>query len=404
MGAARNSGRGIGCTVAVVLGLSAGIPGTAAAQEARAESAAAVVEIVGDGGPVRVAGATVTINGLASAVDAAGGRVEINAEVSGPVRAAGAMVIVTGSVDGDLKAGGGVVDVNAGISGGAQLGAGVIRFDGTVAGSVEAGGASVEFGPASDIAGRLSAAAASLVVSGRIAGPVRLGGAKVSFNGEAAGNVTLEGGRIAVGPAAVIGGNLVVRSLTAPVIDSAARIAGETVIERPGLWWRMPSWAWNAILAALMAAGTVLAGLILIAAGRGVFEDALARATFRPFSSGLVAVATLVLLPVVAALLMATVIGLSFGIALLLLVPFLIVAGHAVVATCIGVWILDRRGEPRSAGRLILYLLAGAILVALVWLIPWVGPVLVGLAILVGAGAWMRSAWARLRQRRAVAS
>ena len=110
----------------------------------------------------------------------------------------------------------------------------------------------------------------------------------------------------------------------------------------------------------------------------------------------------MILLPVVAALLLATIIGFSFGLALLLLLPFLIVAGHTVVATCIGVWIFDRTGEPRSYGRLFVYLLAGAILMALVWLIPWAGGAVVGLAILVGSGAWVRSVMSRLRRRSAL--
>jgi hypothetical protein len=153
----------------------------------------------------------------------------------------------------------------------------------------------------------------------------------------------------------------------------------------------------------MMAAGTILAAAILIGAGRGAFEDALRHATLRPFSSGLIGLVSLVLLPVIAAVLMATIIGLSFGLALLLLMPFLAVAGHTVVATCIGVWIFDRTGEPRSYGRLLVYALAGALLVALVWLIPWAGCALVVLAIVIGTGAWVRSLWSRLRRRGALA-
>jgi hypothetical protein len=66
------------------------------------------------------------------------------------------------------------------------------------------------------------------------------------------------------------------------------------------------------------------------------------------------------------------------------------------------VWIFDRTGEPRNFGRLFVYLLAGAILMALVWLIPWAGATIVGIAILVGTGAWVRSVMARLRYRRAL--
>jgi len=402
MGAADNFRRGIRVGFAIWLAVLAGGMTAGVAKDSGPASIGSHVEIVGDGGKIRTVGASVAITGTASGVDAAGAEVSVNATVSGPIRAAGAAVTVGGSAE-DLKAGGGVVEVNGRFGGHVQLGGAVVRFNGAAARGVEAAAASIEFGPATDIGGRLSAAAANIVVGGKIGRAVRLGGATVTFNGEAAGNVTLDGGRVTVGPAAVIGGNLVVRSLTAPVIAEGAKIAGKTIIQKPSLWWLVPRWMWNGIFAAIMAAGTVLAGIILIGASRGAFEDGLAHATFRPLSSGLVGIVTLIVLPIVAALLMATIIGFSFGIALLFLLPFLLVGGHTVVATCVGVWILDRTGEPRSAGRLFLYLLAGAVVMALVWMIPWAGPTIVWLAILVGTGAWVRSLASRLRRRSAPA-
>lgn len=402
MRSTRGFGSGVASLAFAVAVFAAGItPGHAQAPPPPS-TGNAVVEIVGDGGEIRAAGATVTITGTASRVDAAGARVEVNATVSGPVRAAGALVTVTGSVDGDLKAAGGTVEVNGRFGSRVYLAGAAILFNGSVAGDVAAGAASTEFGPATDIAGSLSAGAASLVVAGKIGGPVYLGGASVTFNATASGNVEIEGGRVTIGPLAVIGGDLTIRTLTPPTIDPGARITGKTIVQEPRFWWLMSWWTWKLIFAVVMAAGTILAGAVLIGVFRGAFEDALGHATVRPFSSGLIGLVTIVLLSLIAGVLMATVIGFSFGLALLLLLPFLVVAGHTVVATCIGVWVFDRTGEPRSYGRLFLYLLAGAILLALVWLIPWAGCVIVVLAIVVGTGAWVRSLASRLRRRSAL--
>ncbi len=368
------------------------------AQGARAPSGP-VVAIVGDGGPVRTAGANVTVTGTASRVDAAGAKVEVNATVSGPIRAAGALVTIGGSAEDDIKVAGGTVEVTGRFGGDAFLAAAVIRFNATVADDVEAGAASIDFGPATDVAGALSAGAANVVVAGKFGGPVMLGGANVTFNGTATGDVTIEGGRVTIGPLAVVGGDLVIRTLTPPTIDPGAKVTGKTSVEEPRFYWILSSWTWKLISAVLMAAGTLLTGAILIGVARGTFEEALGYATVRPFSSGLIGLATLVILPLVAALLVATVIGISFGLVLLLVLPFVMVVGHAIVATCIGVWIFDRTGEPRSFGRLLLYLLAGAVVMAIVWLIPWAGAPIVGIAILVGAGAWVRSAMPRLRRK-----
>ncbi len=402
MAATRESARPT--LTALVVGLAAlvSIVTSGHAQESRPAPAGPVVQIVGDGGPIRAAGAHVNITGTASRIDAAGAQVEINATVTGQVRAAGALVAVAGSADGDLQAAGGTVEVDGRYGGRVYLGGAVVRFNANAGRSVEIVGASVEFGPTSDISGRLSALAAYLTVAGKMGGPVELGGATVYFNGAAAGDVTIEGGRVAIGPQAVIGGDLVIRTLMPPTIDPGAKVAGQTIVREPAFWWLLSGWTWKLIFAVLMAAGTILAGAILIGAGRGAFEDALRHATLRPFSSGLIGVVTAVVIPIVAGLLLATIIGISFGFALLLLMPFLVVAGHTVVATCIGVWMFDRTGEPRSYGRLFVYLLAGAVLMALVWLIPWAGATIICIAILVGTGAWVRSVMARLRRRSAL--
>jgi len=159
----------------------------------------------------------------------------------------------------------------------------------------------------------------------------------------------------------------------------------------------VPTWLLSIGGAVVAIAGALLAGAILLLIGRGVFEQGLGNAAFRPISSGFIGLALLILLPIIAVILMTTVIGLSIGVALLLVLPFFLVAGHAVVAGCIGMWILDRSGGPRSAGRLILFILVGAIILGIVWLIPFAGPIIAFLAMLVGTGAYFRSLGGRMQ-------
>jgi hypothetical protein len=383
------------------LGLIAmlGIGAATAQDSGGARTAGPIVEIVGSGGEIEAVGASVVITGSASRVQAAGARVEINATVTGPLRAAGAEVTIAGSVAGDLRAGGGLVEVTGRYGGEVYLGAAVIRFDAVAARDVNLGAATVTVGPAAEIAGQLSVAGADVTVAGKTTGTVRLGGAAVTFNGAAAGNVIADAGQVVIGSTATIGGDLIVRSRAAPIIAEGAAIAGKVVIEEPSRWSRIPVWLWKGLFALFMAAGAVVTGIVLLIFGRSAFEEGVAHAAFRPLSSGLIGLATLILLPIVAAILMASVVGLTIGLAVLLLLPFLLVAGHAVVAACIGIWIFDRSGGPRGAGRLVVFTIAGAIVIAVVWLIPWAGPIVAFLAMLVGIGAYVRSLGARLRRR-----
>lgn len=380
----------------LILALAA--PSAAPVLAQSAKKAGPVVEITGKGKAVATSGASVVIRGETGDIRAAGAVIDIDATVSGAVHAAGAQVTIAGEVSGVVRAAGGLVEVQGKIGDDGYLAGAVVRFDGAAAKDVNVGGASVTIGQDATIAGDLNAGGATVTVDGTIDGATDLSGSAVMFNGTAKGDVIASADEIIVGSTARIDGDLVVRSRTDPVVQDGATITGQVRVEEPRAWWALPGWLWAILSAIVVAAGAVLTGAILILIGRATFEEGLGNAAFRPISSGLVGLATLILLPIVAIILMTTVIGLSFGVALLLVLPFLVVAGHAQVATCIGVWMFDRTGGPRSAGRLILYMIAGAVVIAIVWLIPWVGPIVAFLAMLVGTGAYLRSLSARMRR------
>jgi hypothetical protein len=385
----------------LALGFAATVvtPADAQSDAARKKKAGVVVQIDGDGGAIVSNGASVIIRGTASSIEVAGAMVDIQATVSGPVSAAGAQVTIDGKTDGNLRAAGGLIEVRGTAGGDSHVAGAVVRFDADATGDVNAIGATVNIGPDASIGGELSAAGASVTVAGTTTGAVSLAGAGIVFNGKAAGDVTAAGDEIVIGANATIGGDLIVKSDKDPVIEVGATITGQVRLEEPSQWWAFRGWLWTLAGAVVVALGAILTGAILLLIGRGTFEEGLANATFRPISSGLIGLATMIVLPIVAVLLMTTVIGLSFGVALMMVLPFLLVAGHALVAACIGVWILDRQGEPRTAGQLILYMIAGAIVLAIVWLIPWVGAPIALLAMLVGTGAYLRALSGRLRRR-----
>jgi hypothetical protein len=290
-----------------------------------------------------------------------------------------------------LWSAGGLVDVAGSVGGKTHLAGAVVRFDGTATGDLQAAGADVEIGSDAVVNGALSVGGVSVTVDGRIVGPVHLSGAAVVFNGNAGGSVTLDADEIIIGPSAVIAGDLILQSHADASIDANAKISGQTRRMPSERWWTIPPWTWWLAGALFVAGGAFLAGVLLVVAARGAFAEGVEKASTRPFSSGLIGLVVLIVLPLVAALFFATVLGAWVGFALLLVLPMLFLAGHAVVAACIGAWIIDRTGAPRGAGRLLLFLLVGAIILGLIWLIPWGGGIIMGLAGLVGIGAWART-------------
>jgi len=98
-----------------------------------------------------------------------------------------------------------------------------------------------------------------------------------------------------------------------------------------------------------------------------------------------------------AALLVALLIGFPLGIAVLFTLPVLVIIGLSGAGLSVGEWIANRAGEPVGAGGRMGLMALGVLILALVGLIPFVGPILVLLAILMGLGAVVIAVLSRLR-------
>ena len=374
----------------------AGVATTASAGDI--SQAAPMVSVTGDGGNVEVAGAGVTVAGTAAKVQAAGALVTVNATSTGDVSIAGAQVAFSGSVGGDLKAAGAVVDVTGNVVGKADIGGAVVKVALTTGGRLFVGAASLTIASNNDVRGELQAYGAVVQIGGHIGGPVHAGGAVVTFDALADGAVEISGNRVIIGPNARIAGDLTVRSMNAPEIQTGAIISGAVNQVQPPTWWGVAPWQWTAVIAGAIAAGTVLAGIVLMLFGGHVFTTATENVRHRPLSSFLFGILALVLIPFVAAILMVTVVGLSVGFAILFILPLLVIFGHAVAAAGIASAVLIRRHGENGIFLGLIMLIIGAIVLVAIGLIPWVGPALVGIALILGTGAFTRTVGGRIRR------
>lgn len=362
------------------------------------KQAGPMVSVTGDGGDVQVSGASVTVAGTASKVQAAGAQVSVTANTTGNTEVAGAQVAVSGTVGGALHAAGADVDATGSVSGNADIGGAVVRLNLVTNGNVRVGGASVAIAATNDVRGSLKAYGAIVSISGHVGGPVEAGGAVVTFDGQADGPVQISGSRVVIGPNARISGDLTVRSLNPLDRQPGAVISGAVNQMQPQTWWSLAPWQFTAIFGAAVAAGTVLGGIVLLLFGGQVFITATEHVRHRPLSSFLFGILTLVIVPFVAVVLMATVIGISIGFAVLFLVPFLVIFGHAVAAAGIASGLLVRRPGAIGAPTAIVMLIVGAIVLVLISLIPWVGPLLIMVALFLGVGAFTRTLGGRIRR------
>jgi hypothetical protein len=359
-----------------------------------------VVSVTASGGEVRAFGARVSVDGAAARVKAAGAVVEVRGAVEGPIWAAGAEVSVDAQSGDTIRAAGAHVVVRGRAAGDVMAAGAVVDVDAAAGRSLRAAGANVRIGPLTTIGGSLSAAGANVVFDGQVTGDAELAGAVVTFNGRANGSVRVHAERLIVGPQAVIGGGLLVRSLSEPQIDPGAAITGEVVRERPGDWFDDLPGASTPMIAAAFAAAIILAGIVFLIFARNTYGEAVDHVRFRPLSSVLFGILAKIILVILAVILMATFIGLPLGIALLLLLPILGVLGMPVAAAGILGWIFGRDTPWLGVGRLLLFLIVGALVIAFAGIIPVTGPWIVLAALVFGFGGLLRALLWRFRMLR----
>jgi hypothetical protein len=134
----------------------------------------------------------------------------------------------------------------------------------------------------------------------------------------------------------------------------------------------------------------VLAGLMVAAFGARQVREAEALITERPGRVLVAGIVGSVVLPILAGVLVLTVVGAPIGLAALFLVlPVLALAGWLVAAMWIGDWLVARSRGAREAGRPYRAAVLGVIVLTVAGLLPFVTT----LATLFGFGALLLGAW-----------
>ncbi|MEM9495129.1 MAG: polymer-forming cytoskeletal protein [Pseudomonadota bacterium] len=328
-------------------------------------------------------GAAVDIDGARGGVIAAGGKVSVTGDVKRgfalmpAVIAAGGSVSVDATINGDVMLAGGDV-VFAGAAEDVRLTGGALTIAGAAAGDMSAAGGSVEVSAFADIAGDLSIAAET-----------------IDFDGSVAGDAILSGTKISIGENARIAGDLIYGGAAAPEIKPGAAIAGEVKssgeaapvqpqegsearrrfgVERAygALFWFVAFGASGALM------GVLFPGWMARAAVHG--RDG-------PFGSMAIGLGLLVLTPIVAALSMAIVLGLPFGVLLLGAYGALLFVSFIGAGLGLGHLLFDRSGD--ASAKLSLFA-AGLAIVLIASAAPVVGWLAVVLSAAFGMGVLAR--------------
>jgi hypothetical protein len=347
-------------------------------------------------GSMRKFGAKVEITEPQSGpVFVGGADVGISAPVTGDVWAAGADVAIDGPGVGSVTASGAEIKVNARIAGGATLMGSRVTLDASAGGDVSVMASQIEVGPQSTVGGQLKLYGNTITYRGQSNDRVSIEGTDITFAGGSRGSVHLEGLKVRITETARIEGPLDIYTVGEPEIAPGAKITGpinrHKLTDSTSMRAYMRGLPFGFVIPAAVGASALIAGLFLLWLGRGGVERVVDEIIDSPGASGLWGLATLILLPLIAALLALTVFGLPVGVVALLALPLLLLLGFATTGFGIGEWLFNRLGDPRSSGQRALQLLGGLTILVLLGLIPLAGPIVLGLAGITGLGALLRS-------------
>jgi cytoskeletal protein CcmA (bactofilin family) len=320
----------------------------------------------------------------------AGESMRVSEPVKGDLAAAGGELRIAAPVSGDLLAVGGMVRLEPAAAQDLYAAGGQVSFDGTVARNARIGGGSVSIGPKARIDGNASLAGGRVEMLGSVRGYLQAAGGRVLIDGRVDGDVEAAAGELELGPQARIGGRLRYRGGAPLKQDPGAQVQGG--IERFEAPVRREAGRRFAVCAAAFGVwtlGLMLMAAVLVAALPGFFGRVADAARGRFGWSLLAGFVALVVVPAAAFALLLTIVGIPFaalavlGYFALLLLGY-VAAGIALGDAALKRWLAARashRGWRAGAAAL------GVLVIGLLALIPWLGPLVAFLALIAGIGA-----------------
>jgi len=313
---------------------------------------------------------------------AAGGTVDINADIGGDLVVSGGDVFIGQHIQGDVMAAGGSVNIRGEILDDVRTAGGEINIDANIGDDLIAAGGVIRVSPATSIGGEAWLAGGDVYMAGTINKGLSIAAGNIHLSGTIHGDVNLEGEQIHILEDALIEGNLYYRSPNEAKIHPSAKITGKIIYAQTE--WGHPHRAFGIFFSLTM----IVAAIVLFRLFPGFTISAVGRIAADPWKSLGVGFALLVATPIAAALLMGIVLGLWVGLSILALYFVALLLGLLISCFYLGDWGAKRLHQDiATTGRRLLSVSIAIILLGFIQLIPVVGCLLTFALLLFGLGA-----------------
>lgn len=284
-----------------------------------------------------------------------------------------------GTAGGDYLGAGGSQKIGGHVRGSVRSAGGEIHVMGTVDRNATVAGGNVTLDSAGVIGGNAYLTGGNVSVEGSVKGSLLASGGNVTINGPVGRDVEVTSGGLTLGPRAQIAGGLRYRAPKEKVkIDKAAHVAGTITALPPkgkdptrGILWLL---------------GFVIAGIIIVTLFPRFTMESAETLYQRPVRSALAGLAWACLVPPLAIIAAVTFIGIPLAVIAMGAWFAIVFLGDLPVALWLGKKILGDRAKPGRGGA-VYCALVGGVIIAVVGLIPVLGPIVGIIVAILGAGA-----------------
>ncbi len=318
--------------------------------------------------------------------------VRIRGRVDGDLVVMGGHVTVTGAVRDDLIAAGGEVALQGSVGQSVRAAGGTITVSGSVGRDLILAGNRTEQLASSQVRGATVLTGRDLVLRGTTEGKLQANGADVLIDGQV-GSAEVHADQLTVTAGARIAGPLTYASSREADIRPGATIAGPvTQTEEETRTWRIPGWV-GAIFLFLVGA---LAGVVLALVMPGAITATSRELRRNPWLSLAAGAGILLGVPILAVILMITLIGIPLALSLLVFYAFGMYLAWVLAAIALGDLLLLRLPIRSVRVRAVAAALLGVALLLALQAIPWVGGLVAVIALMAGFGSVVMALVTRL--------
>lgn len=317
----------------------------------------------------------------------AGSTVTVAGTVQGDLYCAGQNVNITGRVDGDVICAGQTVNVSGIVTGNVRVAGQTVTMDGPVGRSLTAFGQTITQTGSSVVNNDATLFGSVLQLAGKVGRDVVAGGENVTMSGATGRHATVTDDQLTLTSAAVVGGDLSYTSSNTATVDTGAKVAGKTDRHDPPKEEEVKQndLATKLAMAAYWFGAMLVAGLTLLAFAPRSFAATNKQMLTQGGWALLAGLGVLIATPIVAFILMATVIALPIAFVLLFVWLSALLVAYAYAGYSLGAWIAAQ-AKWQLKWAPVANLLLGMVVLWLGMLVPVIGGLLGFIALVWGLG------------------